>query len=153
VEGKEIKNFKDLDDDKALKVVALIYNAKSDIWEEDMARSIALEEYLKLLKNRRSRYIKKSGIFNIKYDRVNVSKMKDKDLEDLYDALNPIAETYRMDSAGPELTEIQNAKRLVYLTAINSVATELEKRDNTRSVIGVVGQVLITAVTVALQIL
>ena len=153
VEGKEAREFKDLDDDRALKTVVLIYNAKSDIWEEDMARSIALEEYLKLLKNRKSQYLKKSGIFNIRYDRVKVSKMKDEDLEKLYDALIPMAETYRMDSAAPELTEIQNAKRLVYLTAMSSIATELEKRDNARSVIGIVGQVLITAVTVALQML
>ena len=43
VEGKEVKEFKDLDDDKALKAVVLIYNAKSDIWEDSIARRIALE--------------------------------------------------------------------------------------------------------------
>ncbi len=152
VEGKEVKEFKDLDDDKALKAVVLIYNSKSDVWEDSVARSIALEEYLKLLKKRKSAYIKKSGIFNIKYDKVNVSKMKDGDLERLYDALLPRAEVYRMDSA-PELSEIQNADRIIYLTAISSVITELERRDNTRNVISIAGQVLVTALTVALQLL
>ena len=152
VEGEEVKDFKDLDDDKALKAVALIYNAKSDIWEETIARSIALEEYLKLLKKRNSRYIKKSGVFNIKYDKVKVSKMKDDDLEKLYYALVPKAETYYMDSA-PELTERENAKRLVYLTAMSSISTEMEKRNSAKNVISIAGQVLVTALTVALQIL
>jgi len=152
VEGKEVKEFKDLDDDKAIKAVVLIYNAKSDIWEENMARSIALEEYLKLLKKRKSRYIKKSGIFKVKYDKVKVSKMKDDDLEKLYYALVPKTETYYMESA-PELTERENAKRLVYLTAMSSISTEMEKRNNTKNVISIAGQVLVTALTVALQIL
>ncbi|MDP3730362.1 MAG: hypothetical protein Q8R14_02425 [Candidatus Omnitrophota bacterium] len=152
VEGKEAREFKDLDDDKALKAVVLIYNAKSDIWEDSLARSIALEEYLKLLKNRKSAYIKKSGIFNIKYDRVKVSKMRDDDLERLYDALLPKAEVFSMDSA-PELSEIQNANRIIYLTAISSVITELKKRDNARNVISIAGQILVTALTVALQLL
>jgi len=152
VEGKEVKEFKDLDDDKALKAVVLIYNSKNDIWEDSIARSIALEEYLKLLKKRKSAYIKKSGIFNIKYDKVNVSKMKDEDLEKLYDALIPKAEVYRMDSA-PELSEMENASRIIYLTAVSSVITELKKRDNAKNVISIAGQILITALTVALQVL
>jgi hypothetical protein len=152
VEGKEVKEFKDLDDDKALKAVVLIYNAKSDVWEDSIARSIALEEYLKLLKNRKSAYIKKSGIFNIKYDKVKVSKMKDGELERLYDALIPKAEVFSMDSA-PELSEIQNANRIIYLTAISSVMTELKKRDNARNVISIAGQILVTALTVALQMI
>jgi hypothetical protein len=152
VEGKEVKEFKDLDDDKALKAVVLMYNAKSDIWEDSLARSIALEEYQKLLKNRRSAYIKKSGIFNIKYDKVNVSKMKDDDLERLYEALLPKAEVFQMEAA-PELSEIQNANRIIYLTAISAVITELKKRDNTKNVISIAGQVLVTALTIALQMI
>lgn len=152
VEGKEVREFKDLDDDKALKAVVLIYNAKNEIWEDSIARSIALEEYLKLLKKRRSAYIRKSGIFNIKYDKVKVSKMNDDDLDKLYYALLPKAETYSMDSA-PELSEMQNADRIIYLTAISSVITELKKRDNAKNVISIAGQVLITVLTVALQMI
>ena len=152
VEGKEVKDFKDLDDDKALKAVVLIYNSKSDVWEDSLARSIALEEYLKLLKNRKSAYIKKSGIFNIRYDKVKISKIKDEDLERLHDALMPKAEVYHMDSA-PELSEIQNANRIIYLTAIISVEQELKRRDNTRNAISIAGQVLVTILTVALQMI
>jgi hypothetical protein len=152
VEGKEVKDFKDLDDDKALKAVVLIYNSKSDVWEDSLARSIALEEYLKLLKNRKSAYIKKSGIFNIRYDKVKISKIKDEDLARLHDALMPKAEVYHMDSA-PELSEIQNANRIIYLTAIISVEQELKRRDNTRNAISIAGQVLVTILTVALQMI
>jgi len=31
VEGNEVQEFKDLDDDKALKAVVMIYNIKSDV--------------------------------------------------------------------------------------------------------------------------
>src|SRR3989338_3137426 len=72
VEGKEFSQFKELDDERALKVVALIYNVKFEGWEDNIARSIALEEYLSLLKKRGSRYIKKSGIFNIQYDKAKL---------------------------------------------------------------------------------
>jgi len=78
--------------------------------------------------------------------------MKDDDLERLYDALLPKAELFFMDSA-PELSEAQNANRIVYLTAISSVITELKKRDNARNVISIAGQVLVTVLTVALQMI
>ena len=78
--------------------------------------------------------------------------MKDEDLERLYDALMPKAGAYHMDSA-PELSEIQNANRIIYLTAISSVKQELKKRDSTRNAISIAGQILVTALTVALQMI
>ena len=152
VEGKEIGEFKDLDDDKALKVVALIYNVQSNTWEDGIARSIALEEYLKLLANRNSKYIKSSGIFDMKYEKVKLSSWKDEDLIKLYDTLFPKAENYYMDAA-PELSETQNAGRIVCLTAINSIERELKKRNNTKGAIAVAGQVLMTVLTTALSMI
>ena len=55
--------------------------------------------------------------------------------------------------AAPELTEVQNAKRIVYLTAINVVAKELKKRSNTRGAMSVVGQVLVGALSVATSLI
>jgi len=152
VEGKEYKEFKQLDDDHALKVVALIYNVKTEGQEDAIARSIALEEYLNLLAKKKSRYIKNSGIFNIKYDKVNISSWKDDDLIKLYDTLVPKTDTYYMDTA-PELTEIQNARRIMYLTAVNFIAKELKKRENTKSAISVACQILLTALSAALAII
>lgn len=152
VEGKEFKEFKDLDDDRALKAVALIYNVKYESWEDGIARSLAIEEFQGLLGKRKSEYVRKSGIFDIVYDKVKISTWSDEDLIKLYDCLAPKAAHYYEDCAY-ELTETQNAQRIVYLTAINSVVKELKKRDITRKVVTIAGQVLTTALTVALSII
>jgi hypothetical protein len=152
VEGREFKQFKDLDDEKALKVVCLIYNMRPQGWEEGIARSIALEEYLVLLSRRKNKYIKDSGIFQIQYDRVNIVSWKDDDLIRLQDALAPKAACYYMDAA-PELTETQNAERIVYVTAIQAVVKELKKRDNGRQAMVMAGQLLAGALSIALSML
>ncbi len=152
VEGREFKEFKDLDDERALKLVALIYNVKTQCWEDGIARGIALEEYQGLLAKRKSPYIKNSGIFDIKYDKANIPSWKDGDLARLYDCLYPKANAYYADSA-PELSETQNARRIVFLTAVNAVIRELKKRDITRKAVMIAGQVLTTALTVALSLI
>ncbi len=150
VEGKEFKDFKDLDDDKALKVVALIYNVKHECSEDKEARSIALEEYLGLLARRNSPYIKNSGIFNEQYEKVKLSTYGDEELLALYQCLEPKAIEY---SGLGQLTEAQNAERIVYLTAMNAVVKEMKKRDITQKAIMIAGQVLSTALTVALAMI
>lgn len=152
VEGKEFREFKELDDDRALKLVALIYNVSHESWEDSEARSLALDEYIKLLRKRNSKYIKKSGIFNIKYDKVRISSWKNSELEKLYDLLAPKADNYFMEAA-PKLTEEENARRIMYLTAINCIAREMEKRQKTDIIVGTAGQVILTALSVALSML
>ena len=152
VEGKEFREFKELDDDKALKIVAMIYNVRHADWEGTMARNITLDEYINLLRKRRSLYIKKSGIFNIKYEKQKLSKWKKEELERLYDLLEPKTQNYYIETANA-LTEGQNAIRITYLTAMGCVVRELERRQNTDAVIGTAMQVIITALSVALQML
>ncbi|MBN1527156.1 MAG: hypothetical protein JW919_06220 [Candidatus Omnitrophica bacterium] len=152
VEGKEIEDFKDLSDDQALKVVALIYSVMPESWEDGIARSLALEEYMKLLAKRNSRYIKDSGIFGAEYDKVKLSSWKDVDLIKLFDYLAPKAKAYYAGSA-PELTESQNARRITYLTAINSVVNELKRRDITQKALSIAANVLMTALSVALSMI
>jgi len=152
VEGKEYAEFKELDDDRALKLVALIYNVAVENWEDGIARSVALEEYMTLLDKRNSKYIKNSGIFEAKYDKIKLSAWKDEDLIKLFNALAPKADLYYMDAA-PELTEIQNAQRIVYLTAINAIDTEMKKRRNTKSAVSIASQILMTALSVALSVI
>lgn len=152
VEGKEVSEFKELDDDKALKLVVLIYNIKHEEWEESKARSIALQEYIGLLAKRKSAYLKKSGIFEVKYDKVNLKTWKDPDLIKLYESLIPKAETYYLDVA-PELTETQNADRIMYLTAMSAIDTQMKKRNNTRNAITIASQVLLGVLTAALSML
>jgi hypothetical protein len=152
VEGREFREFKELDDERALKLVALIYNVKADTWEDGVARSIALEEYQDLLAKRNSAYVKNSGIFDIQYEKVKLSSLKSEDLIRLYDCLYPKANVYRLDSA-PELSETQNAQRIVYLTAGGLIVKEMKKRDITEKAMLIAGQVLSTALMVALSLL
>lgn len=152
VEGKVAKEFKELDDEKALKLVALIYNAKQEQWEDGIARSIALQEYIGLLKKRNSRYIKRSGIFNIKYEKVNLKKWDNADLVKLYESILPKAEAYYVDT-GPELPDIQNTERIMYLTALNAIDVEMKKRDNMNSAIAIGSRILIGVLTTALAMI
>lgn len=152
VEGANFEEFSQIDDDKALKVVALIYNVKAGCWEEGIARSIALQEYLGLLAKRRSQYVKNSGIFDIKFEKVELAKWKDADLVKLYECIMPKAGAYYTDTA-MELSEAQNAERIVYVTAVNAVLRELKKRDITAKTIEIAGHVLSTALMVALSLI
>jgi hypothetical protein len=152
VEGKEFKQFKDLDDEKALKVVALIYNVHGEMWEDGIARSIAIEEYQNLLRKRNSKYVKNSGIFDVQYDKVKLATWKDEDLIRLYDSIAPKASKYYADAA-PDLTEIENSERIVYVTALNVVAKELRRRDISQKAMVVAGQVLGFALSLALSMI
>ncbi len=152
VAGTEVKDFKELDDEKALKLIALVYNVRHEEWEDGIARSLALQEYIAMLAKRRSQYLRNSGVFGISYDRVNLSKWNDEDLVKLYGRLKPKARAYYVDAA-PELTEIRNAERIVYLTAVSAVSTEMRKRNNTRNAVTIACQVLAGALTVALSML
>jgi hypothetical protein len=152
VEGKEVQEFKDLSDEQALKVVALIYNVAHESWEDGAARSIALEKYLTLLAKRRSAYIRDSGVFGIKYDKVNLASWKDDDVVKLYNALIPAADSYYMDTS-QDLTDIENARRIMYLTALNSLDDEMKRRDMKRSAVAMAGNVLMTALMVALSMI
>lgn len=152
IDGKEVKEFTQLDDERALKLIALIYNTKCENWEENIARVVALDEYLGLIAKRKTEYIKKSGIFDIKYDRENLAAWDEDDLVKLYDNLIPKTESYYMDSA-QELNELENARRIMYLTAVSAVARELKKRDSKRNVVMIAGQVISTVLMVALSMI
>jgi hypothetical protein len=152
VEGKEVKDFKELDDDKALKLVTLIYNVKHDVWEEGIARSIALEQYINLLAKRKSKYIRSSGIFGVTYDKVKLASWPDEDLEKLYDTIEPKASAYYVDAA-PDLSDIQNAERIMYLTAMSAVEAEMKSRGSKRTAVALAGNILIGALSIAMAML
>jgi hypothetical protein len=152
VEGKQVIDFKQLDDDKALKLVVMIYNISPKDWEDGIARNVSLGEYINLLSKRNSDYLRKSGIFEVKYDKINLKAWKDPDLLKLYDTLIPKTEKYYVEEA-PGLSEVQNTERIMYLTALSAIDTELRRRDNTRNAMGITGQVLMGALTVALALL
>ena len=67
----------------------------------------------------------------------------------MYDCLYPKACRYYEDTAA-DLTETQNAERIVYLTAVNVVAKELKKRDITAKAMSFAGQILVGVLSIAL---
>jgi hypothetical protein len=152
VEGKEFREFKDLDDDKALKVLALIYNVQPVTYDDGVARRIAIEEYQNLLSKRRSRYVNDSGIFQIKYDKVSLKSWTTEDLAKFYQSMYPKAACYYQDAA-PELSEKQNAERIVYVTAVNAAAKELKRRDSADQAMTFAGQALAGALSIALAMI
>lgn len=152
VDGKEFKEFKDLDDDRALKLISLIYNTRPQSWEEGAARSIALGEYLNLLGKRKSKYVKDSGVFQIQYDKVKVSSWSDEDLVRLQESLAPKVVDYYTDAA-PDLTETQNAERIIYMTAMSVVGKELKRRDRNQQAMSVAGQLLAGALSIAISMI
>jgi hypothetical protein len=83
---------------------------------------------------------------------VKLKTWKDPDLVRLYDSLIPKADTYYLDVA-PELNDKQNAERIMYLTALSVIDTELRNRNNTRNVVTIAGQVLLGVLTAALSML
>lgn len=152
VDGSEVKKFEELDDDKSLKMIALIYNVRHETWEDGIARSLALEEYLGMLSRRKTPYLKQSGVFDIKYDKADIKKWKDEDLMKLYDILLPKAEAYYIDVA-PDLSEAKNAERIVYLTSVSVIAREFKARNDTRNAIAIAGQVVATVLSAALAMI
>ena len=150
VDGVEFKTFKDLSDEQALKVTVMVYNVAGETPEEKIARSITLSEMIELLKKRKSAYLKNSGIFDMTYEEVDLKSWSDDDLTKVYHALKNRVDisNYRSISS---LTEEENAHRIVYLTGMTAIVAELQKRDNVRQTWSVVGQVLMTALSIAVS--
>jgi hypothetical protein len=57
-----------------------------------------------------------------------------------------------MESA-PDLSEMQNAERIVYLTSLGAVETEMQQRNNSRNAVSIASQVLLSALSIALSMI
>jgi hypothetical protein len=150
VDGKEYKSFKDLSDEHALKVTVMIYNINAEGPEEKIAKSITLTQMVEMLKQRKSAYLEGSGIFDIQIQEIDLKTWTDEDLVKVYKILKNKVDisNYR---AFPSLTEEENAYRVMYLTGMTAIVTELKKRDNVRQAWSTVGQVLVTALSIAVS--
>ncbi len=152
VEGKEYKTFEELDDDKALKMVVMIYNVNTNSEEEITAKNIALTKYMKILKARNSKYLKESGVFDLSYEKIYLSKWHEEDLVRIFKHLQYQPEKYDFETT-TELTEQQNTRRIVYLTAMVALAEEVKNRDNTRYAMDMFGNLLGIALAVAVSVI
>jgi len=152
VEGKEYKTFEELDDDKALKMVVMIYNVDTNSEEEIVAKNITLTKYMRMLKGRNSKYLKESGVFDLSYEKIYLNKWHDEDIMRVFKYLQSQPEKYDFETAA-ELPEQLNARRIVYLTAMVSIAEEAKKRDSTRYAMDMFGNFLGIALAVAVSLI
>lgn len=152
VEGKEYVNFEDLDDDHALKMVVMLYNAPAETYEESVAKHLSIEKYTELLKKRNSKYLKNSGVYDLKYEKIDIKKWTDEELLVVYDTLDIKSKRHKYMPVS-SLTEEENTKRIVHLTAVDIIAKELKGRANTRQAWGFVANALAIAASIAVSII
>ncbi|MBD3295894.1 MAG: hypothetical protein GF392_00815 [Candidatus Omnitrophica bacterium] len=150
IEGRTYQSLGDMDDDTALKMVAALYNVHARSYTEQIAKDLTLETYLEALRQRNSDYIDTSGIYDVPYDRVDLSGMPSEDLVRLFNELEKEYPRYRHVDIS-SLSEARSARRIIGLTGMYEIAGELRRRDNTRRAWAFLGQALQVALSVAVS--
>lgn len=146
---KEFVQFKDLNDENALKMVVLLHNVSAETYEEGVAKNLTIEEYTKLLKKRNSKYLKESGVFELAYDKINFNEWGDEDLLTIFEALERKSNKYKYEPVS-SLTDQENASRIVHFAGMAMIAKELKKRTNTQRAWAFISNALTVALGVAL---
>ena len=144
----KFKLLDDVSDEKALETYILIYNVQPRAWNIETAKNLSLEEFAYALKKRKSRLIKESGVFDLEYSKVDLSKWTDAQVLEFYDYLD--ASVKRVDiNAIPESTDDENALRIIYMTARDAIAKEGYRREGLRNFWTIFGQVVNIALAIA----
>jgi len=152
LEGKEYKNLKELNDDQALEMGALIYNARVETSAEKAAKNLTIERYLDDLRKRRSKKIKESGILELEYEEVDLKGWKREELVGMFESLKAQID-YSASQPSENTTERENARMIIHATGINSIVSELKRRQDTETFWQVFSQVLVIAANVALSLI
>jgi hypothetical protein len=148
----EFREFKELSDDEALKMVAELYNVTPDNEKDGIAKNITLTEYMADLKKRKSPYIDASGMYELSYTEVDLRKWSDQEIVEFYKYLTQKVRGYeRVNEVS--LSERAKAIRVIHITARNAVYAEGKRRDIVRQLMEVVGTVLVTALNAALYMI
>ncbi len=151
LEGKEYRDFKSLDDEAALKAVVMTYNVPVEPGPEETAKALTLQVQMELLEKRRTEYIKASGVFEkIKFEKIDLKIWSEEDLLSVY---NELRGRFTAFQGLKEISEEQNAKKIIYLVGMQSLVNELEKRENTRQAWRVAAQLISTALSVAVSLI
>ncbi|MEA3489385.1 MAG: hypothetical protein U9R44_03460 [Candidatus Omnitrophota bacterium] len=149
LEGKEYKTFAELDDEHALMMIVMIFNVPAETFEDGVAKNITISRFMETLGKRKSAYLKNSGVFGLAHEKVELKNWNDDDLLAVYNALEPKVSAHYLKPVS-ELSDRENAARIVRLTGMSAVVSELRKRSNTRQAWNVLAQVLVVALNVAL---
>ena len=140
--------LKGADNDKALKIGCLIYNAHAVTESEKTARRIAWTEYRKILSRKRSKAIKDSGVFQLKEEELNVKKMPLSSLIKTYKSIEDKAIYYR-NLTSAERSEEDRGWQIIYATADKILIKESRRRDFMNQSMDIVVQILAIAASVA----
>ena len=144
----DYRHLRGLDDSAALNRVAEIYNTPVETKAEEVAKNLALEDFIEELKSRRSEVIEQSGIFDVQYERIELKNWRDEDLVETFEVLQSRA---KMHDARPvsRLTHKEKIIRIIHVKGMDSIYDEFKKRDTTKNVLSFLGQVLGVALSVA----
>lgn len=145
----ECKKFKDLSDDEALKTVADLYNVVPETDKDGVAKNVALTEYFKELKARKSKYVDESGVYDLGYVEIDLRKWSDGEIVELYNYLESGIRKYESGKI-EEMTGKDRSMMAIYMTARNAVYKEGKRRDLMSNITQIVGTVLVAALNVAL---
>ena len=153
IDGEECADFNKLSDEQALKAVVMTYNVKTESADELIAKTLTLQSQMDMIAKRKSAYIKSSGVFDeIKFDRLDLKTWTDDDLILAYNTLKDKG-NLSYDKPSATLNEKENARRIIYMTGMQALVNELERRENTRQAWGVAAQLLSAALTVAVSMI
>ncbi len=149
VDGQQYASFKELDDEQSLKMVVMLYNVPTETYEDKTAKNITITKYMELLQKRKSDYIAGSGVFDLQYEKIDLKVWPEDDLISVYRALAEKPGVYDHQTTH-ELSENDNATKIVRLTGMEEIVRELRNRQNTRQAWSILAQVLTIALNVAL---
>ncbi|MFQ5953091.1 MAG: hypothetical protein ACE5JK_06775 [Candidatus Omnitrophota bacterium] len=148
----EYMSFEDLDDANALKMVVMFHNVPAETYEESVAKNLTIGTYTELLKNRKSKYLKESGVFEIAYEKINLKKWEAEDLLAVFEALEIKSNKYKFMPVSTLKAE-ENAERIIHLTSMSLIASEFRGRVNAQRAWGFLGQALTVALGIALSVI
>jgi len=149
-EKAEYKEFKELTDQEAVDMVCRIYNVIARTRFEEMAKSIALSEYMKALGKRKSALVRDSGILNVEYEKVDIRKWTNDEIISFNSLLNARLAKYSTEPLA-YLTDEENIERVVFLTARECVASDIKRRQGFEYGMGVAEMLLGAAASAALS--
>jgi len=146
------EQLKNINDEEALRIYCEIYNVPVKTKADEVARNIALGEFMKTVKRRSTRRIKESGVYDIEYEEVRLNKWSDTELASLYKHLEKESGDFSIE---PDyvLSESEKGLKVVRATAMYVVFKEAKRRDSLKRGMELAAKALSVALTVALSII
>lgn len=146
--GQHATKFKKLSDEEALKIVAAVYNCRSEAPMDMTAKNITLGTYIDDLKKRRSKYLEDSGVFQLSFDREDIKKWTDRQIVETFRALETKALQYERTGEA-DLREEEKTAQLIRLTAMDAIYREGKRRDLFRNILEASMRALTIAASIA----